>query len=248
MQAPPDEQVRAGEIARGAVALAQELCASCIDGKRLDPMIEEYIRDEGGEPALKGYHPKFALKPYGYTTCIAIDNEVVHGVPVKLIGPNHMVTVDLVVRYKGWHADTARTFIYGGDAAKKQFVEASSMIFEMAKDAVMPQQPMNLFGMMVERLATQQGYSVIEEYCGHGIGEAIHTDPQVLNYHTPSSEVFQIGQSYAVEPVLAIAPTYTLKEHPTDGFTVIADCLASHNEDTIFIGENGVINLTGNQS
>lgn len=248
MQAPPDEQVRAGQIARGAIALAKEVCSTPVDGKRLDILIEEYIRDEGGEPALKGYHPKFALKPYKYTTCIALDNEVVHGVPVKMICPNHIITVDLVVRFQGWHADTARTFIYGdNDATKKQFVEASSMIFEMAKDTVMPQQPINLFGMMVERCAAQQNYAVIKEYCGHGIGQSIHTEPQVLNYQTLSTEVFQAGRAYAVEPVLAIEPTYELKHHPSDGFTIIADCLVTHNEDTIFVGANGAINLTGNQ-
>ncbi len=248
MQSPPCEQVTAGKIARGAIELAKELCSSCIDGKRLDLLVEEYIRDEGGEPALKGYHPSFAFKPYEWTTCISIDNDVVHGVPIKLLGPAHMITIDLVVKYKGWHADTARTFHHGDKPDKKQFVEASSMIFEMAKDAVMPGQPISLFGMMVERGAETQGYGVIKEYCGHGIGKNIHADPQVLNYYTSSTEVFQVGQAYAVEPVLAINPTYELEHHPRDGFTIFADCLASHNEDTIFIGANGAINLTGNQS
>ena len=248
MHEPPEEQVTAGKIARGAIGLAKELCTTTIDGKRLDLLVEEFIRDEGGEPALKGYHPTFALKPYEYTTCIGIDNDVVHGVPIKLLGPAHMITIDLVVRYKGWHADTARTFHYGDKPDKKQFVEASSMIFEMAKDAVMPEQPINLFGMMVQRCAEAQGYGVIKEYCGHGIGKTIHSDPQVLNYHTPSTEVFQVGRAYAVEPVLAINPTYELQHHQRDGFTVFADCLVSHNEDTIFISDSGAINLTGNQS
>ena len=70
MQSPPNEQVRAGEIAQGAIQLAQELCRDTIDGKRLDREIEQYIRDEGGEPALKGYHPAFAQKPYEYTICL----------------------------------------------------------------------------------------------------------------------------------------------------------------------------------
>lgn len=248
MQTPPCEQVRAGEIARDAIKLGYELCTKLIDGKRLDKEIEEFIRDQGGEPALKGYHPAFALKPYEWATCLAVDDDVVHGIPIKLLGPNSVVTIDLVVRYKGWHADTARTFTYSDDPTKKQFVEASSMIFEMGKDAIWPEQPINLFGTMIERSAQMQGYGVIKEYCGHGIGKAIHTDPQVLNYHTPTTEVFQIGRSYAVEPVLAIEPTYVLHHDQSDGFTVTANCLVTHNEDTIFIGAGGIINLTGEQS
>jgi methionyl aminopeptidase len=246
MQSPPDEQITAGRIAQGAVALAKELCSSAMDGSKLDAIVEEYIRDEGGEPALKGYHPKFASKPYEWTTCIAVDNEVVHGVPVKPLDPNHLITIDLVVRYKDWHADTARTFTYSDDPLKQQFVKASSLIFEMAKDAITPRQPISLFGTMVQQCAEQQGYAVIKEYCGHGIGKAIHTDPQILNYYAPSTEVFQIGQAYAVEPILAIESTYSLKHHPNDGFTVIANRLVTHNEDTIFISDSGAINLTGN--
>lgn len=248
MQSPPNEQVKAGEIARGAIHLAQELCRNVIDGKRLDKEIEQYIQDEGGEPALKGYHPAFALKPYEYTICLSIDTDVVHGVPIKLVGPNHLVTVDLVVCYQGWHADTARTFTYSDDPIKKQFADLSKAIFDASLQIIQPQGLIDYFGRMVEEGARLQNYGVIKEYCGHGIGKAIHTDPKVLNYHTSDEEVFQVGKSYAVEPVLAIKPMYVLHHHASDGFTISASCLVSHNEDTVFIGANGVINLTGNQS
>lgn len=246
MNEPPANQVRAGQIANQAIKLGQELCRKTIDGEYLDKEIEQFILDEGGEPALKGYHPGFASKPYEWTTCIAVDNEVVHGVPVKLIDPSHLITIDLVVKYGDMHADTARTFTYSDDPLKQQFVKVSSLIFEIAKDTIMPRQPISLFGTMVQQCAEQQGYAVVKEYCGHGIGKTIHADPQILNYHTPLTEVFQVGRSYAVEPVLAIESIYSLRHHLDDGFTVIADCLVSHFEDTIFISDNGAINLTGN--
>ena len=247
MQSPPNEQVRAGQIARGAIQLAKELCREAIDGVRLDREIETYIRDEGGEPALKGYHPSFALKPYEHTICLGIDEDVVHGVPIKTVGLSHLVTVDLVVRYKGWNADTARTFTYSNDPIKQQFADISKAIFDNALQAIIPQQTISLFGGAVYAGAKLQGYEVVREYCGHGIGKAIHTDPQVLNYPTSTKEVFQAGRSYAVEPVLAVKP-YVLRHHQYDGFTVQADCLVTHNEDTIFVGTHGVVNLTGNQS
>jgi methionyl aminopeptidase len=247
MNLPPSEQVRAGEIARGAIQLAKELCKNTIYGVRLDREVEQYIRDEGGEPALKGYHPAFSIKPYEHTICLGVDKDVVHGVPTKLVCPNHLVTIDLVVGHKNWYADTARTFTHSDDPVKRKFAEMSMTIFESSLQVIQAQNKVDFFGTMVESGAKIQNYQVVKEYCGHGIGKAIHADPQVLNYHTSSEEVFQAGQSYAVEPVLAIKP-YVLRHHPHDGFTVQANCLVSHNEDTIFVGERGAINLTGNQS
>lgn len=247
MLTPPDEQVRAGQIARDAIALAKTLCKSTIDGKTLDKEIEQFIRDEGGTPALKGYQPPFVSQPYQWTICLAVNNDVVHGVPTKLVGSEVVVTVDLVVGYKGWHADTARTFTNSEDPYAKNFVEASRLIFDIAKEVISPNQPLAVFGSMVQRGAEVQGYGIIREYCGHGIGRNIHTEPNVLNYQTDSQARFEIGKSYAVEPVLAIKPEYNLKHSHTifDAFSVTADCLTSHNEDTIFIGKNKVFNLTG---
>lgn len=247
MQTPPNEQVRAGEIAAGAVQLGIELCRDFIDGRRLDLEIEAYIRDQGGTPALKNYRPPFKLETYEWTTCIARDNEAVHGPPVRGLGPSNIITIDLVVEYGGWHADTARTFTYSDDVTKRQFVDASKLIFLAGLEAIAPQQSVDLFGMMIESAAILQGYGVVREFCGHGIGRSVHTDPQILNYSTHSPNVFERGKAYAVEPVLAIKSNYTLREGD-DGWTVIANCLTSHNEDTIFVGENEIINLTGNQS
>lgn len=244
---PPEEQVMAGKIAAGAIRLGMELCRNYIDGEQLDANLEEYILDEGGTPGLKGYHPVFALKPYQHTICLGINNDVVHCVPNKLLDPNYMITIDLVVQYQGWYADTARTFTYSNDVKKKQFIQNSNHIFQSAKDCIMPNQPISAFGSLVGMGAYMLGYKVIKEYCGHGIGRAIHIDPQIPNYETSSTEVFQVGRAYAVEPVLSM-DSYKLKHNSYDGFSVTSNGWASHFEDTIFIGLNGAINLTGNET
>lgn len=244
MNQPPDDQVRAGEIAKKAIALAKKLCKNPIQGLLLDQEIETLIRDEGGEPSLKGYHPRFADDPYKWTICLSLDHEVVHGIPDKVIVPEHMITVDLVVKYNDWHADTARTFTYSKDQTKLDFVHDSKTIFEMAKQAISPNGTMDLFGYMVEAAASIKRYGVIREYCGHGIGKSIHMPPQIVNYRQISTNIFKAGYAYAVEPVLAFIPRYDLT-HSSDGYTVLANCLASHNEDTIFISEHKLFNLTG---
>tara|TARA_S200002703_G_scaffold129541_1_gene116615 strand:- start:149 stop:892 length:744 start_codon:yes stop_codon:yes gene_type:complete len=247
VESPADEQVKAGEIARNAIDFAKQLCSCGLEGLELDTQVEQFIRDSGGKPALKGYHPSFSKKPYEWTICLAVDEDVVHGVPFKMVAPHSIITVDLVVEYNGWFADTARTFTFSTDNSKRQFVKNSLSIFNAATDMIMPQQLIDLYGMTVEEGAEMFGYSVVDEYCGHGIGKEIHALPQVCNTRTHNHEVFQVGKSFAVEPVLAINSAYSLRHEPDDGFSVKADCLVSHNEDTIFIGRNGVVNLTGNQ-
>ncbi|MEE8113306.1 MAG: methionyl aminopeptidase, partial [Nitrososphaerales archaeon] len=220
MESPADEQVRAGQIARGAIALARNMCEKRLDGLSLDKEIEQYIRDEGGTPALKGYHPSFASKPYEWTICLGVDEDAVHGVPIKVVEPNMLITVDLVVEFGGWYADTARTFTLTDDVDKHWFARNSWDIFKASLDAIMPEQSINLYGMAVQSAAHIYGYSVVNEYCGHGIGRAIHTLPQVCNSPVQTKDVFQVGQSYAVEPILAINSTYSLRHEPDDGFSV----------------------------
>lgn len=247
-QEPPTEQVRAAEIAKGAISLAKKFVAAGGDGLRLDREIETFILDEGGRPSLKGYQPTFALKPYEWSICLGVNEDAVHGVPAKYLGPAQLVTVDLVVEFDGWHADMARTFHLGEDKTKREFAEHSFEIFKASLDVIQPQQPLAIFGGMVQNAAHLYGYGVVKEYCGHGIGRYIHTPPQILNYPAPSRDVFQVGQAYAVEPILAIQKTYSLRHYPNDGFSVRANCLVSHNEDTIFVSKNGITNLTGNES
>ena len=244
MQQPPNEQVRAGEIARDAIDCAKELCQQPIEGKQLDKEIEMFIRDSGGKPALKGYHPSFSVKPYEWTICLSLDQDVVHGIPLKPVYPNDMITVDLVVEYEGWHADTARTFTYSDCQIKQRFIGISDVIFSFVMTCVTPHQDISFVGKAVEMCAKVRNYGIIREYCGHGIGQSIHSSPQIPNYFHPGKELFEVGKSYAVEPVIAINPNYSLS-HNDDGFTVSADCLVSHNEDTLFIGADKVINLTG---
>jgi methionyl aminopeptidase len=248
MLSPPNEQCRAGEIVRGAITLGRLLCREPIDGAVLDKEIETFIRDEGGVPALKGYNPPFSEREYEHTICLSLNNEVVHGVPARPVTPDDIISIDLVVGYQDWFADSARTFTHSSDTKKVRLVNASQVIFVGAQAAILPNQPMSLFGASVEIASQYVGYAPIREYCGHGIGQGIHMEPQILNYSHNGSDLFQVGRSYAVEPVLASRKTYVVKHDHPDGWTVYANCLTSHNEDTVFVSSNGIINLTGDNN
>lgn len=249
MHSPPNEQVRAGQIVRGAIALGKALCRREIDGTTLDSEIEQFIRSEGGVPALKGYKPPFSHRTYEHTICLSLNNEAVHGTPApRRVTPDDLISIDLVVGYKGWFADSARTFTYSRDMAKISLVLSSQIIFAGALAAVLPNQLTALYGATIEAAAKHVKLVPVREYCGHGIGRSIHANPQILNYAHEQLTIFQPGQAYAVEPVLATKTNYRLSYDHPDGWTATTDCLCSHNEDTLFVGDRGIINLTGDQS
>jgi len=242
MQPHPD-QVKAGQIVAGCLKLARKLCEDPICASELDRQIEEYIQAGGGAPALKGYQPPFTDLTYQHALCLSLNNEAVHGPPVaRQVLPDDLISVDLVVKVGDWHADAARTFTYSENKKVKTFVTKSHIIFKTATDSITKNLPMNNLGRSIDTYAEGLGLEVISEFCGHGIGRSIHEEPQIHNHDSLSFSKFEVGRSYAVEPVLANGP-YSLQHHE-DGWTVSANCLTSHFEDTFFIGDECIIRLT----
>jgi len=243
METPSTEQIIAGSLVRDAIKFGIELCKKPITGTQLDKQIEEFIKDNSGVPVLKGYKPPFTDKTYQHTICLSRNNEAVHGVPNELNVAEDLITIDLVVGYKGWHADSARTFTYSSDLAKKAMVEKIQAVHNNSLSVIFPNASLNYYADYCQRIAAICRVGIVKEFCGHGIGRGIHEDPQVPCVPTFSHETFEVGRAYAIEPVIAAKHNYQLNEGD-DGWVVRADCLTAHMEDTIFITSKGMINLT----
>ncbi len=245
MERPSDEQIVAGRVARDAIKLGISLCEKEVTGTRLDARLEEYIKDNGCVPSLKGYKPPFTDRIYHHTICLARDNQAVHGVPQDAaLSKDDLITIDLVVACKGWHADSARTFTFSTDHGKKSMVEKITTIHTNALGIITPSLSVRVYSEFCQRIAEEIcGVSIVKEFCGHGIGRDIHEPPQIPCSRTNDTSIFQIGRSYAVEPVIALKKKYILSEG-NDGWVVSADCLTAHMEDTIFISNMGVFNIT----
>ena len=267
MSAPPDEQVKAGIIARDAILLGKKLIKSEVEKnefislEKIDSEIESFVRDNGATPALKGYKPPFSNDTYQHATCICIDNDVTHGVPSrhKVAVCDSIVTIDLVVNFSGWHADTARSFIAYHDSSclKNHFVTTCESIFELIRCRVKP--GMTLFDFTKSCMTTKaymnKNLSLCYEYCGHGIGKIIHDRPnisftypsnrtqQVEVAHRDINVCFESGKAYAIEPIFFNGPKYELYDDQ-DGWTVKSNRLACHFEDTIHVGDQGIYNIT----
>ena len=245
MDRPSDEQIIAGRIVRDTIKLGITLCEKEVTGTQLDARLEEFIKDNGCVPSLKGYKPPFTERTYRHTICLSCNKQAVHGVPQDApLSKDDLITIDLVASYKGWHADSARTFTFSADQAKKSMVEKITTTHTNSLSIITPNLPIRVYGEFCQRIAEEIcGASIIKEFCGHGIGRDIHESPQVPSYKTNEDGIFQVGRAYACEPVVAIRKKYVLIEGD-DGWVISADCLTAHMEDTIFVSNVGIFNLT----
>ena len=217
----------------------------------LDTIAEDFIRMRGGEPAFKGY--AVDQKVYPYTLCISVEEEVVHGMPGKReLTAGQIVSVDVGVRKDGYYGDSAYTFAVGEISSEKQQLldttrESLALGIEQATDGSRVYD----IAKAVQTCVEKQGFSVVRELVGHGIGQHLHEEPPVPNFvpgllhrsRFPNARLVT-GMALAIEPMVNMG---TFQVHTaSDGWTVYtADGRPSaHFEHTILIDGKKPIILT----
>jgi len=232
---------RAGRVVAEVLALVGESLRPGISTARLDEIAEAHILRSGATPSFKGYHG------YPSSICVSIDREVVHGIPGnRTIRDGQIVSMDAGAIVDGWHGDAARTFIVGdAPEAVRDLVETTRLALEAGVAAAVAGHRIWDVSAAVEDVALPRGYGIVRPYVGHGIGTAMHEDPQVPNYRTKTR-----GIELAPGICLAIEPMFTLGsadvETLADGWTVVTrdGSLAAHWEDTVAVTEDGPMVLT----
>lgn len=245
----------AGRIVAEVLALVEAELKPGISTADLDRMAEQHIRAAGGIPSFLNYlggrrydatHPQ----RYPASTCISIDEEIVHGIPGdREVRAGQLVSVDVGVIVEGWHGDGARTFICGGPEAAtpeaRQLVDTTRLALMAGIAAAVPGNHIGDISAAVEDVATPLGYGIVRQYVGHGIGTSMHEDPQVPNFRSPSRGMkLAPGVCLAIEPMLTLGTEAT--ETLDDAWTVVtADrSLAAHFEHTIAVTADGPQILT----
>lgn len=215
----------------------------------LDKIAEKFIRSQDAIPAQKNYPSGVTGVPnFPATLCISINDEIIHGIPSKEVKlrEGDVVSIDLVVLKNGFHGDAARTYIVGSASKEKQKLVDVTMqaFFEGAKYAF----PGNRIGDISHAIGAyvaKNGFSVVKEFQGHGIGKEMHEDPGIPNYGRAGKGVrLEPGMTIAVEPMVVAGNPEILELE--DGWTIVtADgSLSAHYENTILITENGPEILT----
>ncbi|HEY8416296.1 MAG TPA: type I methionyl aminopeptidase [Thermaerobacter sp.] len=226
---------RAGQIVAGVLRELAGALRPGVTTADLDRLAERLIREAGAEPAFKGY------QGYPATICASINDEVVHGIPSpgRVVRDGDIVSIDVGARYQGYHGDSAATFAVGHVPAEvRRLLEVTRESLYAAIAEARPGRRLGDVGHAVQRVVEAAGFSVVRDYAGHGIGRAMHEDPQVPNYGTPGTGLrLRPGMVLAIEPMVN-AGGYEVRVDP-DGWTVrTADgSLSAHFEHTVLITE-----------
>ena len=202
----------------------------------LDKKAENFITSLGARPAFKGY------MGFPSTLCISIEDAVVHGIPGDIeLKEGQIVGIDCGAELDGYYGDHAKTFSVGKiSSEKKELMKITEESLYKGIEKAVPGNYVGDIGYAVQTHAESNGFSVVRELVGHGIGQNLHEEPQVPNYGTPSQGYkLHAGMCIAIEPMINLGgrEIYTAK----DGWTILtADGKASaHFEHTIAILEDG---------
>ena len=209
----------------------------------LDKKAEKIMIDLGGIPAQIGYDPGIEGVPvYKHATCISVNDEVIHGIPSKnkIIREGDLVSVDTVALKNGFNGDAARTFIVGKTSKEAQrLVDVTKQAFFEGIKYAKPGYRIGDISHAVGEFVKSQGYSVLKEFQGHGIGKEMHEDPGIPNYgKAGKGPRIEPGMTLCIEPMV-IQGKEDIWELD-DGWTIVTEdgTLAAHYENTILITEN----------
>ena len=208
----------------------------------VDQLAEKIMRREGAIPAEKGFDSGIrGVPPFPASICISINDEVIHGIPSKhkVIKEGDIVSVDTVALKNGFNGDAARTFLIGKVSKEAQrLVEVTKQAFFEGIKYAKPGYRIGDVCHAIGEYVRSQGYSVVREFQGHGIGREMHEDPGIPNYGKAGKGIrLEAGMTLAIEPMVIQGKPNILELD--DGWTIITEdgSLAAHYENTILITE-----------
>lgn len=231
----------AGKIVGDTLALLEESIKPGITTKDLDRIAEEYIRKCNAIPSFKGY--------YGFpaSVCTSVNEEVVHGIPGnRVLHEGDIISIDCGAILNGYHGDAARTFAVGNISkqAENLIKVTKDSFFKGIENAIVGNKLTDISA-AIQKHAESHGYSVVRDYVGHGIGTAMHEEPEVPNFGRPGRGPKLIeGMVLAIEPMINVGELYV--EVLSNDWTVVTRDrkLSAHYENTVAILNNGPEILT----
>ncbi|MBS0218978.1 MAG: type I methionyl aminopeptidase [Proteobacteria bacterium] len=233
----------AGRLASEVLDLMAEHVRPGVSTEELDRIAREHIVNvQGAIPANIGY------RGYPKTLCTSVNNVICHGIPsdAKVLKDGDIVNIDVTVIKDGWHGDTSRMYFVGEPSVMaKRLVETTYKAMWAGIRVVKPGATLGDVGHAIQQLAEAERFSVVRDYCGHGIGKIYHDEPQVKHYGKPGQGlVLAPGMTFTIEPMINEGGFHT-KLLP-DGWTVVTKDrkLSAQWEHMIVVTETGYEVLT----
>jgi methionyl aminopeptidase len=233
---------RGGQILAGVVEMLRATVHAGQSTLEIDESVEAFILQHGGQSAFKGY------RGFPATACVSINDEVVHGIPSahRRLKDGDIVGLDLGCIVEGYYADCAVTLAIGEIPPRVQaLIDVTRESLERAIALCKPGRRLSDVSHAVQSHAESHGFSVVRTFVGHGIGRALHEDPQIPNFGDPGrGPLLKPGMVLAIEPMITMG-TWEVRILD-DGWTAVTrdGSLAAHFEHTVAIMENGPDVLT----
>jgi methionyl aminopeptidase len=244
LKTPEDiEKMRiAGRLAAEVLDYVGPLIKPGMATEEVDRLCHEYmVEHQGATPAPLNYAPP-GYQPFPKSVCTSVNHVVCHGIPgEKKLKSGDIVNVDVTVIKDGYHGDTSRMFYVGQPSIQaKRLCEVTYECMWRGIDAVRAGATLGDVGHAVQTHAIQHGFSVVREFCGHGIGRKFHEEPQVLHYGRPGTGLrLEAGMIFTVEPMINAGKADI--RQLADGWTVVTKdhSLSAQWEHTVLVTDTG---------
>ena len=235
---------RAGRFAAELLDRVAELIRPGVTTLEIDQRVDELTRARGAKSAPLDY----GSPPFAGHCCISANDVICHGIPAAshVLKGGDIVNVDVTPVVDGWHGDSSRTFLVGDPSAKaRRLVADTYRALWLGVRAVKPGAHTGDIGHAIQSFAEAQGYSVVREFTGHGVGRIFHTAPSILHFGKPGSgDLITPGMTFTVEPMINLG--HWKSEILADGWTAVTvdGSLSAQFEHTLLVTESGVEVLT----
>jgi methionyl aminopeptidase len=231
----------AGRVVAEALDAVEQAIAPGVTTARLNQLVEELMLKRGARPAFKGY------RGYPASICTSINNEVVHGIPsLKTLSDGDIISIDIGAEINGYYGDAARTFPVGAvDEVSARLIKVTAECLEKGILQCVVNKRLTDISYAIQSHAEANGFSVVKEFVGHGIGRAMHEEPQLPNFGRPGrGPRLTPGLVLAIEPMVNTGGSLT--QVLADNWTVVTKDggRSAHFEHTVAITANGPEILT----
>jgi methionyl aminopeptidase len=230
-----------GKILTQALKLVEGEIRPGTKTKELNRLAEDFIKGQGARPAFKGY------RGFPSSICVSIDEEVVHGIPgERTLKQGQIVSVDVGVLKDGYYADAARTYSVGEIPEKsRRLIDVTRQALERALESMKEGRHLSDISHVIQSFVERNGFSVVRDLVGHGIGKKMHEEPQIPNFgEAGQGVVLERGMVFAIEPMVN-AGSHEIDTRD-DHWTIVTrdGSLSAHFEHTVAVTENGAEILT----
>lgn len=236
------KMITAGKILAGICADLTNFVVEGLSTLDIDTFVAQALQKNNMVSRTKGY------MGYRHSSCVSINDEVVHGVPSskRIICDGDVVTVDICASWNGYCADMARNFFIGSvDEKARNLVKVAQQSLDAGIKCALPGNHLSDISAAIQKEVESYGYGVVRDFAGHGIGKSMHEEPELLNYGQPGNgPILRAGMAMAIEPMITAGHYDVYIEK--DGWTAktVDNSLAAHVEDTVIITENGPLIIT----